>query len=69
MVFVIIILFLGISIYPSSAIDSVKESIIPLRSGNTLYVGGTGPGNYTSIQNAVDNASDGDTVFVYDGTY
>ena len=69
MVFVIIILFLGISIYPSSAIDSVKESIIPLRSGNTLYVGGTGPGNYTSIQNAVDNASDGDTVFVSDGTY
>lgn len=34
--------------------------------GSTLYVGGTGPGNYTSIQTAVDAASDGDTVFVYD---
>jgi len=31
-----------------------------------LYVGGSGPGNYTRIQDAIDNASDGDTVFVYD---
>jgi nitrous oxidase accessory protein NosD len=31
-----------------------------------LYVGGSGPGNYTTIQAAVDNATDGDTVFVYD---
>jgi parallel beta-helix repeat protein len=30
-----------------------------------LCVGGSGPGNYTKIQDAVDNASDGDTVFVY----
>lgn len=36
---------------------------------NTIYVGGTGSGNYTSIQNAIDNASNGDTVFVYNGTY
>ena len=33
---------------------------------NTLYVGGTGPGNYTSIQSAIDDAINGDTVFVYD---
>jgi parallel beta-helix repeat protein len=33
-----------------------------------LYVGG-GPGNYSKIQWAIDNASDGDTVFVYNGTY
>ena len=38
-------------------------------SGNTLYVGGSGPGNYTRIQDAIDNASDEDTVFVYSGTY
>lgn len=36
---------------------------------NTLYVGGSGPGNYTKIQDAIDNASDGDAVFVYNGTY
>jgi len=35
-------------------------------SGNTLYVGGSGDGNYTRIQDAIDNASDEDTVFVYD---
>ena len=31
-----------------------------------MYVGGSGPGNYTTIQAAVDTATDGDTVFVYD---
>jgi len=36
------------------------------QKGSTLYVGGNGPDNYSSIQNAIDNASDGDTVFVYD---
>ena len=35
----------------------------------TLYVGGNGPNNYTKIQNAIDNASVGDTVFVYSGLY
>jgi nitrous oxidase accessory protein len=40
-----------------------------LTSGNTLYVGGNGSGNYTTIQAAINNASNGDTVFVYNGTY
>ena len=34
--------------------------------GNTLYVGGSGPNNYSSIQEAIDDSSHGDTVFVYD---
>ena len=34
-----------------------------------LYVGGDGLGNYTKIQNAIDNASSNDTIFVYNGTY
>jgi parallel beta-helix repeat protein len=38
-------------------------------SGNRLYVGGNGPNNYTKIQDAIDNSSDGDTVFVFNGTY
>ncbi len=37
--------------------------------GSTLYVGGDGPGNYTRIQAAVDDAGDGDTIYVYGGTY
>jgi parallel beta-helix repeat protein len=32
---------------------------------NILYVGGTGEGNYTRIQDAIENASNGDTVFVF----
>ena len=37
-----------------------------LDRGITLYVGGSGPGNYTTIQGAINDTSDGDTVFVYD---
>ena len=37
-----------------------------LGTGHVLYVGGSGPGNFSKIQDAVDNASPGDTVFVYD---
>jgi len=38
-------------------------------SGNTLYAGGSGDGNYSSIQEAINASSDGDTIFVYSGTY
>ena len=34
-----------------------------------LYVGGTGPDNYTLIQDAINNASEGDFIFVYHGIY
>jgi parallel beta-helix repeat protein len=58
----IIILFLGTCITPSIATNT---TIKPIISSNTLYVGGTGPDNYTKIQDAINNASYGDTVFVY----
>jgi len=38
----------------------------PAPLGDTLYVGGSGPGNYSSIQIAIDSADDGDSIFVYD---
>jgi parallel beta-helix repeat protein len=59
----ITILFLGTIVTPSFAIDN---PIKPISNGNTLYVGGTGPENYTKIQDAIDNASDGNTVYVFD---
>jgi parallel beta-helix repeat protein len=60
----IILLFVGTCIIPAIAQGTKKP--LPTSRGNWLYVGGSGPGNYTMIQDAVDNATDNDTVFVYD---
>jgi parallel beta-helix repeat protein len=38
-------------------------------SANILYVGGDGPDNYSKIQDAINDASAGDTIFVYNKTY
>jgi len=75
LIFGIIILFVGASV--SSAIagnivekqDNRAQNMGFNPGGNVLYVGGSGPGNYTKIQDAIDDASDGDTVFVYSGVY
>ena len=64
----IIFLFFILSVTPISTGYIIKTSIIR-NDGNTLYVGGDGPGNYSKIQDAIDNASDGDTIFVYCGIY
>lgn len=37
--------------------------------GNTVYVGGSGSGNYSNIQDAIENATTGDTIFVFSGAY
>ncbi|KYK27611.1 hypothetical protein AYK20_02465 [Thermoplasmatales archaeon SG8-52-1] len=62
----IIFLLVGISVNSSNSISINNKSIKPLTEGNILYVGGSGPGNYSKIQDAIDDAVDGDTVFVYD---
>ena len=61
-------LLIGTTLTVSGTV-SEKINPTPLVSGNTLYVGGSGPNNYTKIQDAIDNSSHGDTVFVYNGTY
>lgn len=61
-------LFLGTCIVPGIAQEPVHR-FFPSANGTWLYVGGSGPGNYTRIQDAIDNASEGDTVFVYQGHY
>jgi len=35
-------------------------------NGSTLYVGGSGPNNYTKIQTAINVAKEGDTIFVFE---
>lgn len=43
------------------------QNFVPLKvDTHILYVGGSGPNNFTRIQDAIDNASDGDTIFVFD---
>jgi parallel beta-helix repeat protein len=44
-------------------------SLLPQARATTLQVGGVGPGNYTTIQSAIDDADPGDTIFVHSGTY
>lgn len=43
-----------------------KIGVLGKEKGNTLYVGGSGGGNYSTIQDAIDAAVNGDIVFVYD---
>lgn len=47
----------------------VGTPVATKNGGRTLYVGGSGPGNYTTIQMAVDASFAGDTIFVYAGLY
>jgi parallel beta-helix repeat protein len=61
----IMLLFLVMTISSTIGFNLESQSIKPLSNGNILYVGGSGPNNYTRIQDAIDNATDGDTVYVY----
>lgn len=78
LVFGIIVLFVGASLAPSIIGTAIEKQISKENNsslmvfnprGNILYVGGSGSGNYSKIQNAIDNASDGDTIYVYSGVY
>ena len=70
--FGIILLFVLSAVAPIShghninIIGNIEQCSMSLSKGNILYVGGSGEGNYTTIQSAIDDAVDGDTVFVFD---
>lgn len=55
----------------TSCSSQIPLSDISLQSffSKVLYVGGDGPNNYTTIQEAVDAASTYDTIYVYHGIY
>jgi parallel beta-helix repeat protein len=63
----IILLFIGTCVIPAIAQNTEKP--LPARKGSWLYVGGSGPGNYSAIQSAIDNSSNDDIIFIYKGVY
>jgi len=68
MIGLILMLITNFSIQ-SSSLKTIDQSSMTMCNGNNFYVGGNGPGNYTKIQDALDDTNDGDTVFVYNGIY
>ncbi|UCF12191.1 MAG: right-handed parallel beta-helix repeat-containing protein [Thermoplasmatales archaeon] len=62
----IMLLFIGTTISSATEINVVEQSKVVTLGGNILYVGGNGTGNYSKIQDAINDSENGDTVFVYD---
>ena len=65
----IVVLIFLIGNFASAMKINFEGTVQKLNNGNTLYVGGIGPGNYTLIQDAINDASKGDTIFVFSGNY
>ena len=59
---ILFLLMLSINI----PISPGNDITIPFDGGDILYVGGSGSNNYTKIQDAINDSSNLDTVFVYD---
>ena len=57
----VVVLFLSICVIPDVVSNATNKGII--------YVDDDGTADYTRIQDAIENASGGDTIFVYSGIY
>ncbi len=66
-IFCIIFLIIPVNIFGLNHSDMLYENIE--RSRETIFVGGSGPNNFSSIQSAIIYADDGDIIFIYKGTY
>lgn len=64
-----IILLIIISILFSSFFTFPNTGKCKEANRNIFYIDVGGTGNYKKIQDGIDNASVGDTIFVYNGTY
>lgn len=60
----LITVVLSLSIF-NLTLTFLPENVV----ATTHFVGGGGPGNFTTIQDAVNASSPGDTIYVYSGTY
>ncbi len=69
MVFTIILLFIGNSFSQICGLSLNEISNISSNNSTILFVGGSGPGNYSKIQDAIDAANESDIVLVYRGTF
>lgn len=63
------ILFILFATCAGPSLAQIRAGPSPLGKERWLYVGGSGPGNFTTIQDAIDSASEGDQVFVFSGWY
>ena len=54
--------------FSTMSISASKTDIVTL-FGNTITVDDDGDADYTSIQEAIDNANEGDTIYVHSGVY
>jgi parallel beta-helix repeat protein len=67
--FVLGLIFLFLCVGIASGLNfGIKNDIISNFRSSILYVGGDGPGNYSVIQDAINDTVDGDTVFVYENS-
>ena len=62
-------LILAMLLVLTSLVITVSSEQIQTLSGTTRTVDDSGGADFTSIQDAIDASSNGDTVFVYSGTY
>jgi len=61
LVYMIVIVFIFLNFTFSASSTYENNSI--------LFVGGSGEGNFSSINDALDNSTDGDIIYVYNGSY
>ncbi len=65
----LVVLFLLLCLSINPMLSSAKTDIKTLGKNSILYVGGSGPGNFSSVHDAYSNCTDGDTIFIYNGIY
>jgi parallel beta-helix repeat protein len=62
---IVVCILMACTVLPASSHMIVDVTHSSTMSGSTLHVGGIGPGNYTYIQDVINDSGWGDTVFVH----